>query len=98
MRAPRLGRRAARPQRSALGLKPGTIVYDMRDPAQPRYEFQPTSRAVDGLIKLAPPPGEAPVPSARTGRWGVWIVLVNLLVGLFLAGVYIRSKRAQRAN
>lgn len=83
---------------SALGLKPGTIVTDMRDPAQPRYEFQPTSGAVDGLVKLAPPPGATPVPSDLTRNWGVWIVFANLMAGLFLAGLYIRSKCARRAN
>jgi hypothetical protein len=83
---------------AALGLKPGTIVYDMRDPAQPRYEFQPNSGAVDGLVKLSPPPGATPVPSDRTRHWGVWIVLANLMAGLFLAGLYLRSKLARRAN
>jgi hypothetical protein len=83
---------------SALGLKPGTIVTDMRDPAQPRYEFQPNSGAVDGLVKLSPPPGATPVPSDRTRHWGVWIVLANLMAGLFLAGLYLRSKLARRSN
>lgn len=81
---------------AALGLKSGTTVYDMRDPAQPMYEFQPTSDAADGLVKIAPVASAAPSRPAGPGSRTRWIILFNLvLLVMFLGGALLRKKLAR---
>lgn len=80
---------------SALGLEPGAIVYDVRDATEARFEFQPDSSNLLGLVEKPLPAEYRTIEPGlpRPFRWlRTALLAVVFVLALGVSGYFLRFK------